>query len=143
MEEITIDEPTYIIDGYVTINLPTFGVSVRQKVKQVKGRGVADADQLKNLNHYHVEILYTLLKMEPQNSFTGLEIREWVKLKRDIAKDKHKFIDNNWMRPISELFRKGILVKAGKRRWAPLYTLHTEKARRALVKGEFEWKIQA
>ena len=138
MEEITIDEPTYIIDGYVTINLPTFGVSIRQKVKQVKGRGVADADQLKDLNHYHVEILSILLDMNRTTPFTGLEVREWVKLKRDIAGDKHKFIDNNWMRPISELFRKGILVKAGKRKWAPLYSLNENKARSALLKGEFE-----
>ena len=138
MEEITIDEPTYIIDGYVTINLPTFGVSVRQKVKQLKGRGVADADQLKILNHYHVEILSILLDMNRTTSFTGLEVREWVKLKRDIAGDKHKFIDNNWMRPISELFRKGILISDGKRRRAPLYSLNENKARSALLKGEFE-----
>ncbi len=138
MEEITIDEPTYIIDGYVTINLPTFGVSVRQKVKQLKGRGVADADQLKILNHYHVEILSILLDMNRTTSFTGLEVREWVKLKRDIARDKHKFIDNNWMRPISELFRKGILISDGKRRRAPLYSLNENKARSALLKGEFE-----
>jgi len=131
MEEI-------IVDGYVTINLPTFGVSVKQKVKQLKGRGVADADNLKILNHYHEEILSILLDMNRTTPFTGLEVREWVKLKRDIAGDKHKFIDNNWMRPISELFRKGILISDGKRKHAPLYSLNENKARSALFKGEFE-----
>lgn len=138
MEEVIIDEPAYIIDGYVTIKLRNFGITIKQRVKQIKGRGVADADRLKTLNFYHVEILRVLLDMKPQNPFTGLEIRNWVKLKREITRDQHKFIDNNWMRPISELFRKKILIKTGTRKWSTLYILDENKAHKALQTGEFE-----
>ena len=128
--EITRDEPVYIKDGYVTICYQDF--IIHQKVKQIKGSGTSDADKLTKLNFYHTDIIKMMLK-NGQNIMEGLTIRKMVKRNYE-----GEFKDNNWMIPISELFRKGILLKHGKNGNSIIYRINREKAITAINTGLFE-----
>lgn len=111
--EIKNDTPVIIIDGYVTINLPQFNLKIVQKVKGTKGRGVADADYLKDLNEYHKILCEVLLKEQNKNRvWTVDDLLNNVKLHLYFANEAmyRKFNPNHWRRPISELLRKKILV---------------------------------
>lgn len=133
---IVIEEPAYIRDGYVVISYN--GITIKQRVKQTKGMGVADADKLTKLNFYHEDIIRIMLK--PQyTSMEGTYLRKLIKDKY-IAEGK-KFTENNWMRPISELYRKGILLHNGKNGNSIIYKLDTQKANEALRTGLFEQGI--
>ena len=125
MTEITIDDPVYIKDGFITIRLPEYGLIINQRVKQLKGRGVADADKLTKPNFYHLEIIKLMLK-NPTYIMEGTTIRDLVKI--EYGKQKKKFIENNWMRPISELYRKRILMGSGKSGNAIIYKIDEKKA---------------
>ena len=130
---IIIDEPAYIKDGYVVINYN--GITIKQRVKQTKGRGVSDADKLTKLNFYHEDIIRIILKPE-YASMEGTYLRKLIKDKY-ISEGK-KFTENNWMRPISELFRKGILLHNGKHGNSIIYKIDKSKAHEALRTGLFE-----
>ena len=135
MTEITIDNPVYIKDGFVTIRLPEYDLIINQRVKQIKGRGVADADKLTKPNFYHLEIIKLMLK-NPLYIMEGTKIRDFVKIEYD--KQKKKFIGNNWMRPISELYRKRILISSGKSGNAIIYKIDEKKAKEILKNKSFE-----
>ena len=135
MNELIMDYPVYIKDGYVTIKLPEYDLIIKQRVKQLKGRGVADADKLTKPNFYHLEIIKLMLK-NPLYAMEGTKIREFVEI--EYEKQKKKFIENNWMRPISELYRKKILTNSGKRGNSIIYKIDEIKAKGILKNKSFE-----
>jgi len=137
--ELKLDNPVSIIDGYATIDLPQFSLRIIQRVKQTKGRGTADADQLKELNHYHKDIMPVLIAKYNENRvWTVNDLLNAVKFHlSQIDTEKYsKFNPNHWRRPVSELLRKGILFhyKDSKRQ----YQVDFNKARKALETGVFE-----
>ena len=107
---------------------------ILKNVRQVKGHGVADADQLTKLNGYHQDILQLLLESDWE-SMEALQIRQLVKQRRE--SQGLRFKEANWIRPISELFRKQILVLLPESK-PPRYVLDKGMARRALETKEFD-----
>ena len=133
MNQIIREEPVYIVNGYVTIVVN--GTQIKQRVKQTKGLGVADADQLKKLNPFHKEMLQVLL-YHPKKTNESTEIRHLIE--QDFKRQGKTFRDANWIRTVSELFRKGILDNDGKNGNSILYRLNEPKARIALSTGLFD-----
>jgi hypothetical protein len=134
---LKIDEPVLIVDGYVTILLHEYGLVVKQKVKQLKYRGVADADSLNIPNEYHLEILNLLKTIPEECTFTGLQLRSWLRENRERLGDKRIFRDNNWMRPISELFRKGVIFEVNRDRNSLVFKYNPERVRYILTENKF------
>jgi len=98
------------------------------KVKQVKGKGVADADDLVKVNGYHEQIMEVLMN-DNWRSWESEQIRQLVRQKRQTQ--GLGFKENNWMRPISELRRKGILIPV-KDTKPPRYEIDKEKAKECM-----------
>jgi len=133
LNQIIREEPVYIVNGYITIVVN--GTQIKQRVKQTKGLGVADADHLKKLNPFHKEMLHVLLS-HPKKTNESIEIRYLIE--QDLKRQGKIFRDANWIRPVSELFRKGILENDGKNGNSILYRLNELKAREALTTGLFD-----
>jgi len=100
-----------IIDGKVTIEIPRLELTVVAEVRQVKGMGTADADKLKVLNHYHVDLLTMLT--DPHNvgrTWTVITLLHKMQIIFHHRDPNYEFKSNNWKRPISEFVRKKILL---------------------------------
>lgn len=100
-----------IIDGKVRIEIPQYELTVVAEVKQVKGLGTADADRLKNINHFHID----LLKMftDPANvgrTWTANSLLRKMQIIKHHEDPTQEFKQANWRRPISEFVRKKILL---------------------------------
>lgn len=133
-QTITVDNPLPIIDGYVTYENHDLGLKLVLRVKQIKGRGTADADQLSLLNHYHIDLLNLCASIPENSQFTANQLLSWMEAKQKKAGIIDEFKDANWRRPISELYRKGILLKGTGRH----YKINKEKAKVCLERGTFQ-----
>lgn len=134
---IELPDTILIVDGKISIFLPTFNLRITGKVRQVKGRGTADADDLIYLNHYHIDLLTSLLRNPSREAMTANDILARVKfwLSQNSTHKFQNFKENNWRRPISELFRRRILTKDQSK--PPRYALDSLRAKRALENGKF------
>lgn len=138
---IVIDEPVYIKDGYVTIYLPKFELEIKQRVKQIKGLGTYDADDLVAPTTEHLTILNHLLKVTKLELFTSRQIydemnnenkKKWIAgLYPQYIEIKHP----SHIRLISGLLRRGCLEIVDRGDWegsrttrAPVYELNKERA---------------
>jgi len=131
--EIKNDDPALIVDGYVTIFLREYDLKIMQKVKQLKGRGTADADRLYDLNDYH-KTMISVLFMSTWDNWTSEQIRALCRAR--IQSENKIFKENNWMRPVSELLRKKVLdIVPGIS--PPKYSLDREYAKKCLESGKF------
>lgn len=130
--EYKVPYDVLIIDGQIRIEIPEYQLTITAKVKQVKGRGTADADKLTILNHYHIDLLELLSTTKEDYQFTVNQILSWMQ-EYQRQKGVLDFNPNHWRRPISELFRKQILLKSeGKN-----YTIDKLKAAQALETRRF------
>jgi len=131
-------EVVLIKDGKISFFIRDFNLRVTVKVKQIKGLGTADADDLIEINHWHKFLLESMLGTTVYSEYTvndilkSLEIR-WHFLHQD---DPKEFKDNNWRRPISEILRKGILTPVQGKTYR--YHFHSDKAKKALTNGRFD-----
>lgn len=131
------EETFPIVDGVVYYENHEIGFSLTLKVKQVKDRGVADADGLISLNEkYHKPLASFLLKLTDTGECTVDQIITWYHaylLKQGFV---GQFRYNNWKRPISEFMRRGLLSmrKVGKQRF---YSINREVITKCLDTGLF------
>ncbi len=132
-----------IVDGHISFFIPDYDLQITAKVKQVKGRGTADADELTILSEQHKMIIEAMIKR-------GIHRQHWEAndilraCKFDLMQrdPNREFKENNWRRPISELLRRGILIKTGLNTLAggrvPNYELDIAKGEKAVWSGKFE-----
>ena len=126
-----------IMDGKISFFIPEFNLRITTKVKQVKGSGVADADGLKDLNHYHLDLLNMFLSSQENanREWTANHILKKMEVIKHVENSRYDFKQNNWRRPISELLRRGILTHPLNLRHR--YKLVMEKATLALANEKF------
>lgn len=125
-----------IIDKKVTIFIPEYELEVVASVRQTKGKGTADADDIVELNHYHRDMIAMLLKNPGKIWDKYRSIITKMKIVKHIENPNYHFIENNWNRPCSELLRKGILRHHNGHKTK--YFTDFAKANRALETGKFE-----
>lgn len=124
-------------DGSVTIDMkkvdPTLDVVIIvPEVKQVKGRGTADADKLTALSDKHKLVLKLLIDMDWEK-YTAKQIKTIVE---NHFKGKGQSVDpNHYNRTISELLRKKLL--STDTATPPHYILDLPKAKECLETGNF------
>jgi hypothetical protein len=141
---ITYEHPEVvpIIDGYVEIDIPSYDITVRSKVRQVKGRGVHDAIDLKKVRPEHKIILRVLISNPDRIWLKYTELLTSVHIYAHDNKDfamlcglnPSSFDKNGWMRYCSELLAKKILVK---RDLIKGYKANLALAEQALYEGVF------
>jgi len=137
--DIQIDEAVLIEDGYVTIFLPRYDITIKQRVKQIKGRGTSDAIELKGKRiseKYHRPLLEMLLWPTSDRIWKSEDICNKLRINFHLKDPKYKFIENNWRRPISEFLKLGILTHPQGN--AQLYKLDVATAKKVLETGTFE-----
>ena len=136
----TKDNKVPIIDGKVSFIDETTGAKFELYVTQIKGKGTADADDLVNLSDQHKFILKTLLqRFGYQQYWTTDEIlgKIYFDLRQQTDDGSHlNFKPNNWRRPISELYRRKVLLQPT-RSSPPRYTLDLARAEECLNSGKF------
>lgn len=123
----------------ISFLIPFANLHVTVKVKQKKGLGTADADDLTDLNHYHMDLLSALLLPHQfDRVWTANDIlyctKFWLQTQAPIK--YRNFKENNWRRPISEFLRKGILVLVDGE--YQKYRLDVDKAKRAKETEKFD-----
>jgi len=127
-----------IIDGKINFLIHEFNLDIIVYVRQIKGFGTADADNLTDLNHYHIDLLNMFLSsLDNINKvWTVNAILKKMEIIMHIEDSRYEFKQNNWRRPISEFLRRGILThpEGAKHR----YILDVEKAKKALTNGKFD-----
>jgi len=130
-------ETVIINGGKISFFIPEYNLRITTKVKQVKGFGVADADDLILLNHYHLDLLNMFLSsLENINrNWTANHILKKMEVIKHVQDSRYEFKENNWRRPISEFVRKGILTHPQKMKHR--YKLDVVLARNALTNGKF------
>ena len=105
----TNDEETKIpiVDGKIRFRDYSTGAYYELYVKQVKGRGVADADKLETLSPKHIMVIERLKEIG-WDMYTSEQI---LTILQDYH-NKHgkEFKQNPYKRTISELFRRKILI---------------------------------
>lgn len=131
-------ETVIIHDGKISFYIPDYGLRITTKVKGTKGSGVADADDLTELNHYHIDLLNMFLSsLENINrNWTANHILKKMEIIKHMQDARYEFKDNNWRRPISEFLRKGVLTHPQKMKHR--YKLDIVLARNALTNGRFD-----
>ncbi len=131
--EIVRDEPVPIVDGYVTINLPQFSLTIKQAVKQIKGRGTHDAIRLEGERPTleHLAIIEMMLK-DTSGDITAEEIRVKTRSYLYFKDDGlyRVFDKQSWFqRKHSELLYWKIIQRTGGTRIGiPIYQINKEKA---------------
>ena len=105
------DGVALIIDGKVRIEIPEYELTVIAEVKQVKGLGTADADKLKELNHFHIELLAMFTDTaNVGRTWSANSILRKMQIIMHGRDPTQEFKQANWRRPISEFVRKKILL---------------------------------
>lgn len=128
------DEDTKIpiIDGKVQFFDRATGAYYSLYVRQVKGRGVADADKLTKLSEKHFMVIRRCMEIgwEAYTSEQILKILEkWHE------KHNETFKANGFKRTISELFRRGVFRKSND--MPPKYILETDVIDKVMETGVF------
>ena len=136
---LEINEVVPIDGGKIQFFVKEWNLMIKlNNVKQVKGNGTADADKLEKLNDYHRIILQEMIRIFPlgMEKITGEAIRTLVRAKVEShATSFTVFKENNWLRPISELYRRKLVYKDSDN--PPHYSINPNKASKALQSGVF------
>lgn len=129
------DDKIPIIDGRIQFYDRTTGAYFDLSVKQVKGRGVADADQLERLQDKHRKVIELLQGMNWER-YTAEQILKIVE--NNYNSNGLAFKMNPYKRTISELFRRKILYQAQEDIVKPpRYRLNEKKAKICMKTGLF------
>jgi len=127
-----------IIDGKISFFIPEYNLNITVPVRQIKGKGTADADKLTEVTHWHKYLIEALLDTPKRPYWTANDILKRLEIKWhfDHRIDHKEFKQNNWRRPISELLRKKIFTTTPDR---PIrYHFQYDKAKRTLETGKFD-----
>lgn len=133
------DNPVPIIDGYITIK---FGPhTIKQRVKQTKGRGTYDADDLLIPKEEHLEYI-AFFYSNDLGFFTSMQIFEKInhnrKLKCLATSSKLILIrQSTHTRIFSELLRKKIITKSYSEGTTPYYAANKDYCLKVMTERKF------
>lgn len=134
------ENPVPIIDGYVTIK---FGPhTIKQRVKQTKGRGTYDADDLKIPKEEHLEYI-AFFYVTDLDFFTSMEIfakinhNRKLKCLADPSKKLYQIRQSTHTRIMSELLRKKIIGISYTDGRTPYYFSNKEYCLKVMTERKF------
>lgn len=139
------DDPVPIIDGYVTIKVGTGpnAIIVKQRVKQLKGKGTYDADGLVIPGEEHLEYLnWMLANMKHPERLSSMDIFEKINHARklqSLAKNQTyiPIRQSTHIRIISELLRKACIYIPKMEGKKPLYSIIPDYCYKVVTENKF------
>lgn len=125
-----IDEPVFIQDGYVIIELPDFGLRITQAVKRQKGTGGTNI--ISKPNPLHQEVLTFLLNWTDKR-WTVKELHFCINEERT-KKNLKRWAFSSIQGRVSELQYHQAIVLIKEPKW---YIVNAERAKEILTKNSF------